>query len=351
MANIVITSALGFFYWIIVAHFYTTAEVGIGSAVIASMNILSLLSSVGLSDALIRFLPRAEKPGIMINSSLTLTGVLSLLLAVVFFVGLDLWSPALTPLRSNAAIVVFFLLLVLTATVSGIIESVFVAERRADFAMWKNSLISVFKIPLAVAFALVFREFGIANSLLVATIIAFFISLIFFVPRVNAGYKFIPLINRSILRGMASYSAGSYIVALLDSVAQQVLPIIVLNLAGSEQNAYFYVTFMIANLLFAVPWAVSCSLFAEGAHFEEDFGKRVNEAIRFSFILLVPGIIGLLLLGGWLLSFFGAAYAANGTLLLRYFRGIRSFYHDKLYLYYYTPCSEPYQGNGTPLCM
>jgi hypothetical protein len=46
----------------LVARFYTVAEVGAAAAVISAMNLLAALSLVGLGDAIIRFLPKAEKP-------------------------------------------------------------------------------------------------------------------------------------------------------------------------------------------------------------------------------------------------------------------------------------------------
>ena len=96
-----------------------------------------------------------------------------------------------------------------------------------------------------------------------------------------------------------------------------VLPIMVVNLLGPEQNAYFYIAWTIGSLLFAIPHAVSRSLFAEGAHFEDELGANVYRSFRFSFLILIPAIVLLLLLGEWLLLLFGVSYSANGLLLLK----------------------------------
>jgi O-antigen/teichoic acid export membrane protein len=96
-----------------------------------------------------------------------------------------------------------------------------------------------------------------------------------------------------------------------------VLPVMVVNLLGAEQNAHFYVAWMIAGLLFAIPAAVSNSLFAEGAHFEDDLWSNVVKSLKFVFVILVPAVVLVLLVGKWLLLLFGEGYSAGGLLLLR----------------------------------
>jgi O-antigen/teichoic acid export membrane protein len=74
---------------------------------------------------------------------------------------------------------------------------------------------------------------------------------------------------------------------------------------------------MIANLLFAIPAAASTSLVVEGSRLENELKKKIGEALRFNFALMVPGIILIQLLAGFMLGLFGAGYSANGALLLR----------------------------------
>jgi O-antigen/teichoic acid export membrane protein len=301
----------------LVARFYTVAEVGAAAAVISAMNLLAALSLVGLGDAIIRFLPKAEKPRELINSCLTVSGVLALALAAVFIAGMGIWSPALVSLRENNASIAAFLFIVLIFTASGLLDSVFVAGRRAEFVLYKNTSASLIKMPLAVLLAFSFRGFGIAGSQGIAAAVAFIFSLVFLVPKVQKHYRFIPAVNFGVARNVMSYSAGIYFTSIVDIVSNQFLSIMVANILGSEPNAYFYMTWMIANLLFAIPAAASLSLFAEGAHFENEMAGKVREALRFTLVLMVPAIIMTLLLAGFLLGLFGAAYAENGSLLLR----------------------------------
>lgn len=57
-----------------------------------------VMSLLGLNSSLTRFLPHTKKPQELINSCLTLGGLISLVLAGIFIAGLELWSPAMPSL-------------------------------------------------------------------------------------------------------------------------------------------------------------------------------------------------------------------------------------------------------------
>ncbi len=317
MANTVLTSGLGFFFWMVVARFYTEAEVGWGAAIISAISLLAMLSVPGFGAALIRFLPKAEKPQDMINSCLTISGALAVVLAVVFVAGLDVWSPALAFIKSNIIFAAAFVFFVLAQALYGTIASVFIARRRADFTLYKSAVFSLLKIPLPILLVLFFHAFGIAASWGIASAVALAVALIFFVPRVQPHYRPVPSFNPGIIGSMWRYSSGSYLARIFNAAPALILPLMVVNLLGAEQNAYFYVAWTIAALLFAIPAAVARSLFAEGAHFEGELWTNVTKSLKFTFLILVPAVILVLLVGKWLLLLFGEGYSASGLLLLR----------------------------------
>ena len=316
MANTIVESGLGFFFWMVVARFYTEADVGWGAAIISAIGLLSLISRLGLGFALIRFLPKAEKPVEMINSCFTLSGIVALATAVIFIAGVDLWSPVLGFIKDDAIFVVAFVFFALFSTLTRMMELIFIAKRRADFVLSKNTIFSLLKIALPFILVLFFRAFGIVSSWGIAIGIAFAVSLFFFLPRVQTLYKPLPRLNLGIIKDIWRYSAGNYFAGLFAAAPALVLPIMIVNILGAEQNAYFYVAWKIAALLFIIPGAVSQSLFAEGSHFEDQLGINVRRSYRFIFLLLIPAIVVLFLAGKWLLLAFGATYSANALMLL-----------------------------------
>ena len=223
MANVVVTTALGFFFWMVVARFYTEAEVGLGAAIISAMTLLALVGKLGFDAALIRFLPKAERPVDMINSCLTLSGIVALVAAVIFLAGLNIWSPALDFIRQNMVFSLAFVFFALCWTLSGLMDSIFVARRRAEFVLSKNVIISLLKIPLPIIMVLFFRAFGIVSSWGIAIAIA--VSLLLFLPRVQNPYRPVPKLNFGLIRGIWRYSAGNYSAELFGAGPALILPI------------------------------------------------------------------------------------------------------------------------------
>ena len=316
MTDTAVTSLGGFFFWIVVARFYSEVEVGYGSAIISALNLLLLLSIVGLNFSIVRFLSEAKKPKEFINSSFTISGLISLAIAVIFVAGLDFWSPALKFVETNPIFAVAFVVVAVMTTLSALIDSVFVAKRSARFVLLSSVIFSALKIPLPLAFVLFLHTFGVIASWGIALAISIAISLFLLLPRVEKGYKPVPTLHLSYLRDTWQYTGSSYLASILTFTPRMILPLMVVNILGRESNAYFYVTWMIGNLLFAISASVSRSLFAEGSYSPESTRRSVSQAIKLIYILTVPALILVAVAGKWLLLAFGASYSANGLVLL-----------------------------------
>ena len=135
IASTAVTSLLGFFFWMVVARFYTQAEVGFSSAVLSAISLLTILSLVGLNFTLIRFLPNADKPQQLINACFTLSGLISLMIAGIFVAGLRFWSPALSFVGKNAIFAAAFIAFTLLSTLSLLIDDAFVSMSRPKFTL------------------------------------------------------------------------------------------------------------------------------------------------------------------------------------------------------------------------
>ena len=336
IANTVFTTGLGFFFWMVAARFYTPYEVGAGSAIISAVYFLALLGTLGLDVAIIRFLPKAQKPVELINACLTLTGIVALVIGGIFLAGLGLWAPKLIFVRERAVFALAFLAFTVGWTASGILGSVFIAKRRAEFSLAKNTILSLLKIPLPILMVLFFHAFGIVSSWGIATAIAVAICLFLFLPRVQGSYKPLPNLSLNIVKNIWKYSMGNYFVSILAATPPFILPIMIVRILPVEQNAYFYVAWTIAAIPFSIPGAASQSLFAEGSHFEDGLNINARRALKFALVLLVPTIILLVVLGKWLLLAFGSSYSSNALTLLwilggsSIFVGINSVYYSIL---------------------
>jgi len=317
MINAAALAITSFFFWMAAARLYSTEAVGLTSAAIAAIGLLTLLSTLGLDYGLIRFLPGSgEKARDMINSCFTVGGLISIALAFIFLVGLGIWSPALLPFREHPVFFAAFMFLTLVFTLQGFTYHAFIAKRRAGFALAQCLIFSLLRfIPLFVLASLshtfgIFVSLGIAVSIAVATTIPLLL------PQVEKGYRPFPLIKKGVINEMVHFSFANYATNIFWMLPQFILPLMVVNLLGAEQNAYFYIGWSVASILFMVPQAASFSLFAEGSHDVEGLGYNIKRSFKLILVLLVPAIIILLLLGDKTLSLFGQAYSENATKLL-----------------------------------
>jgi O-antigen/teichoic acid export membrane protein len=258
MINSAAMALSGFFFWIVAARLYPVEAVGLASAAVGAAGFIALFSTLGLDQGIIRFLPRAgDKARDMINSIFSLVGVISLVLAVVFLSGLNIWSPALLTIRESPIFIALFVLFTVAALLQNFTTQVFIAKRRAGFATIQGLIFSLLRFVPLFILGTYYKTFGIFASMAIAAFIAVILSTLVFLPHVEIGYMPRPVIKKELIKEMVGYSFSNYVAGILWLLPQTVLPLVVVNLLGTEQNAYYYIGWSVASILFAIPAAVS----------------------------------------------------------------------------------------------
>lgn len=318
MLNSAILAIAGFFFWAIAARLYPVEGVGLASAAISAMALLAVFSTLGLTYGLIRFLPGAgEKANDIINTCFTLGSVTSIALSLIFLAGLPFWSPALLPIREHPLFFAAFIIFTAAMTLQTFAQRSFVAERKTQFALWQGLVFGLSRFIPLVALAALFHTFGIFASWGIAALVAVAISILLFLPKVQAGYRPLPTISKQIVNDMMHFSLANYAADLLWAIPNLVLPLIVINLLGAEPNAYFYIGWAVGSVLFTIPTAASFSLFAEGSYNKERLAGDIKRSLKLILLLLIPAIIIIILVGDKILLLFGSAYSENATRLLQ----------------------------------
>lgn len=316
MTNSAVLAVTGFFFWMGAARLYPTEAVGLSSAAISALGLLALLSTLGLDFGLIRFLPGSgEKAQTLINSCFSIGTLVSLALSLIFLAGLDIWLPALSPLKESPVFFLAFVIFTVAGTLNTFVDQSFIAERRAGFALARGLIFGLVRFIPLIALA-TFHAFGIFTSWGIALFLAATASIFLFLPRIRKGYRPFPIVRRAVVNQMLRFSVANYAASIFGAITGFILPLIVLNLLGAEQNAYFYIAWTIGNVLLMVPVATSLSLFAEGSHNENQLSRQVKQSLKLILLILVPAIIVIFLLGEKILLLFGTAYSENATKLL-----------------------------------
>ena len=317
MLNSAMYALTGFFFWIVAARLYPAEVVGLASSTIAAIGLLSLLSTLGLDYGLLRFLPAAgDEAREMINSGFTIGGAVTVLAALIYLAGLNIWSPALLSVRNNLLYFCAFIIFALANTLQTFNSQSFIAARQSRFAMIQGWIIAWLRFVPLVLLAISFQKFGIVAAWGLCVVFSVIIAITFFQPLAYNGNRPFPSINKRVVGRMLRFSFANYIGNIFWTIPSLVLPIMVVNLLGPTENAYFYIGWAIAGIVFMIPTAISLSMLAEAAHDENKSVLELRRGLWLIFLLLTPAIIILLFLGRFFLQFFGKAYAENALQLL-----------------------------------
>ena len=318
MIGAAVMSILGFAFWILAARLYTVETVGLSSAALSAINLIALLSSLGLDLAVIRFLPEAKRnANIMINSCLTITGLASVVFALIFLAGLNIWSPNLVFLRHSPSIFCAFILFTLAAAITYPAKGTFIAERRNSFNLINVTINSSLKLALVVLLVTLSSTFGIIASWGIGMIISVLCCIFLFLPRAQIGYRPAFAISRKVINEMAHFSFANYGAILIWLSPSLILPLIVLNVLGAESNAYFYIAWTIGVMLLGGSDAISQSLFAEGSYSQSELSLNMKRSLKFVALFLIPAILVVFFAGDKILLLFGKDYSESATWLLR----------------------------------
>ncbi len=317
MLSTALVTGSGFFFWLIVAHLYQDVQVGLATDVISVATFIMNVSILGLNYGIIRFLPKylrhPKEKNQLLSGSIIVISVASVICIGVFLFFLQSFSPRLLFLRSGVTGLIL-LLLIVAITIDFFTESIFLAFRTGKYIFLKNVLVSICKIALPVFFVSM-GAMGIFSSWAIAIASALLVSSVVLIR--NFSFRFTSVFPRKKLSMMMGFSMINFLVGLLGIAPGLILPVLITNTINPQTSAYFYVSFMIANLLYTIPYATTQSLFAEGSHDIKSFWPSVWKSLRFIFALLIPSIVILLLIGKYVLIFFGKSYSDQGIQFLQ----------------------------------
>jgi O-antigen/teichoic acid export membrane protein len=304
MATNISSAGFGFIFWVLAARSYSKEDLGIAVALISAMTLIILLSRLGFDQSIIKYF-YVEDKSVVFSTSLLVSTLVSLLIGIIFILGVDIWAPELNIVKS---IPVIFLLFVASNSATTITGSSFLAFRYARLYFFQNLINGsriIFLIPLVFLGSLgIFASVGL--SLLLTSI--FSISLLrrfgISIIRIDKGY----------LQRVLDFSIANYIVELLITTPYQLLPIMILNVLIAEETAQYYIAFTIASFLLVIPSAFCSSLFVEGCH-GENLRLITKRSVLYIYSVIIPAVCLLIIFGDSFLRIFGKSYASNSTLL------------------------------------
>jgi O-antigen/teichoic acid export membrane protein len=313
-----ITAVVGFVFWALAAHAYSAETIGLSSAAISAMGLVSGVCTLGLDAALVRYLPTAGMAvrGLVVRTY-AVTVTLSLALGAAAALTSGLWSPRLRFLGDHAGWLVGFALATAAWTVFSLQDNVMTGLRSPQWVPLENSIYSISKLVLVLALAGTLTRAGpfVAWNAPVGVALLGVNWLIFkrLIPRWTAARP----VGSFDRRQFRTVAGANYAGGLFSMASTLLLPVLVADETNLTQTAYFYLPWTITVALRLVALNMTTSLTVEGALDEQQMALLTRRAFLQTLRLVLPLAIVCGLAAPWVLRVFGSRYADEGTTLLR----------------------------------
>ena len=307
-------AGLGLVFWTLAARLYSVEDVGRGAATVAALQLVSMLGCAGLTPALIRFIPpsrlstrRLVEVTYLAGVSLALLCGAGVVIASYLFIE-ALSVPGLVFLAGVAVFAVFTLQ-----------DGALIGLRREAWVPVENAAFGAVKIALLIAFS-AGGAWGIFVSWSLTTVLIIIpVNLVLFL-------KFIPAHTQRgreterefTLSEMGRFSGANHLSALLMGLPDFLMPVIVLQIAGARENAFFFAAWSLVWPLRLVAVNIANAFTAHAADDESRAGELSIKAGLLVLAIFIPLVAFLVLASHPLLrTLFGREYASNGDIVMR----------------------------------
>lgn len=308
--NALVTTGSGMLFWVVAARLAPPEEVGVASTAFSVLFFLSVLARLGFDVTLLREVPGAppHRLALLARTAFLVTGLASVVAALVFLAGTPLWTPALVPLAREPVLAAGFVLASVAWTHGMLIDSWYTAGRRVGLALAKNAAHGVLRVALLFAFLGALTAEGIVLVMVLPLALILLAAMLWGLrglPRDASA----PLVSRAGVRETLLASPANYMVALSTALPLTVGSLVVLERFGPADAALFYVYWMLGTAGLMVPLAMGRSALVEMVS-----AKGTRLPVR-KLLLVTLATVPVTVLGAWVvLPSFGAHYAAAGVL-------------------------------------
>ncbi|MEY9839946.1 lipopolysaccharide biosynthesis protein [Streptacidiphilus sp. EB103A] len=314
MSSTATMAALGFLFWVVVARFYTPAQVGVATSLISATSLIAYLSLFGLNSTLIRFPAAPGARNAQITQAIGLVAVAACAVGSLYLLGLPWYGQKLLFVRDDPLTSVAFVGICVFAALNLLTDAVFVGERVPQYNVLVDGFIQgLTKLALPLAL-LDLGAFGILGATGGGYVVAVLASLFFMWRKLGFRFDFRP--RRTPLVEQMGYSAASHVSSILNLAPIMAIPMVVLQRLGADAAGYYFIAFQMANLLNSVSYAIGEAVFAEVSYDESRFGELLRRSAAVVAAVQAPAAAVMAAGSGLLLQLFGGSYGVRAQPLL-----------------------------------
>jgi O-antigen/teichoic acid export membrane protein len=314
-ANLSVTTVCGVLFWLVASRALDPAEIGIATAFIAPTNFLVVGLLLGANHGVLRFARDIEQDARLLFSVLWLGAIASATGGAVGAVLLA--ASGLVPTASDSLLAMcsLYAVLVASGTIWTVCEAAFIALRAPGKMLARSLGVGAARVALVVPFVGL-GVWGLVAAFTAGMALAAGWSVYLLARHVGARRAQIAALRHGRVREVLGFSLPNHGANLVASVPLMALPLIVLNVLGSEASGSFYVAWMIAAALRSVLTAASATLLAEGARDHSRVGAGMGRSLLFLSVAVGAVALPMVIAPQLFLFPFGEHYnKANGLAL------------------------------------
>jgi O-antigen/teichoic acid export membrane protein len=308
----VVTSLLGFVFWVVAARLSPPVAVGSAAAAISAMQLIGSLATLGLGTLLIGELARrADDTVRLVGASTVVSGATAFAAATIVGSVLAIAAPMATPLFNGPANLTLFALGTSATTVSVVLDQALIGLARGGRQLVRNAVFATSKLALLPIFAAWHRLS--ATELYGVWLLGNLLSLVLLLAGSSDPGAWLRTPPRPrALRGLVGKAAAHNWTNVAAYAPMLMLPLVVVRSLGPAGNAAFYAALLLASFVWIIPTHLSTALFAVAAHDGDTLRRELRLSLRISFCVWVAAGLGLWAVGRSLLHLFGPEYTRAG---------------------------------------
>lgn len=306
----IITSLLGFAFWLLAARLLSPATVGVASATLSAAQFVAYVCIFGLGTVTIaEFAEGLEGARRLLASTIVVTAVLGVAGGTGVGVLLDIASPSLRPGLSGPLHLGLFVFLCGTATVALLLDDACIGLLRGEIQLRRNTIFAATKLFVLPVLALAWQARG-GMELMAAWLVGTVVSLIAVRSRFHKatpGGTWKPDFRRLVDKRKLIYAHHWLNISII--APNQIFPLLVASLIGPAANAAFYSAMLLVSFVNAVPSSLSTALFALRPGDDQALRIEVLKTIKICLIVSAGSALFFLMCSRWALDIFRPSYA------------------------------------------
>ena len=318
------TAVLGLAFWTLATRQFTRESVGVAGAAVALMGLLASLGTLGLGTVLIARLPRTPqgRRRVLVRTSLAVAAVVAAVLAVVvpLVVVHVAGADNLRPVAGTPGPALLFALGTALMAAAMVLDQAVLVVGTGGLQLERNTLASAVKVAVLAGLAAVGAGGGM--SIFAAWTVGTLVSLPWVALRSRGGRALQDEVGRRLvdlgaMRGLGRLAVSHHALNTTLQAPLLLLPLLVTVLVSAAANGVFTTALQLTALVFALPFAISISLFAAADGDARAVVANMRRTLPFGLALSLAAYLAVFPLAPLLLSIFGPEYAEQGVGVLR----------------------------------